>query len=358
MVYSFYTEIKVRGSGIRRNTMIRKNKLRLTLTTALMTAALGFPALASERIEDITLEIESGIHAGEYGDGDYVDVIVDHEGCYLDTVTVTNVPGDIWETGDEPRLKIVLRTDEGYIFASGLGEDEVALDEETGIVTSVSRSSSRLTILVTLAELDEDDYYEYDEDYTLDVEEALWDSAVGGLAGWAGNDYARKYEVRLYKDGDEVGQTVTTEKLTYNFSGHFSGAGTYQFRVRAVRGEYDEGSWAVSDERTVSDEEAARIRSQAASTSHGYAAVDPAGTWLWQPEAGWWWCNPNRSYPYSVWAMIDGKWYYFNEQGYCVMNDWVTTGGKWYYCGESGAMVTSQMINGQYYVNINGEWVQ
>ena len=177
MVYSFYTEIKVRGSGIRRNTMIRKNKLRLTLTTALMTAALGFPALASERIEDITLEIESGIHAGEYGDGDYVDVIVDHEGCYLDTVTVTNVPGDIWETGDEPRLKIVLRTDEGYIFASGLGEDEVALDEETGIVTSVSRSSSRLTILVTLAELDEDDYYEYDEDYTLDVEEALWDSA-------------------------------------------------------------------------------------------------------------------------------------------------------------------------------------
>ena len=56
--------------------------------------------------------------------------------------------------------------------------------------------------------------------------------------------------------------------------------------------------------------------------------------------------------------MIDGKGYYFNEQGYCVMNDWVTTGGKWYYCGESGAMVTSQMINGQYYVNINGEWVQ
>lgn len=93
--------------------MIRKNKLRLTLTTALMTAALGFPALASERIEDITLEIESGIHAGEYGDGDYVDVIVDNEGCYLDTVTVTNVPGDIWETGDEPRLKIVLRDGRG-----------------------------------------------------------------------------------------------------------------------------------------------------------------------------------------------------------------------------------------------------
>ena len=91
------------------------------------------------------------------------------------------------------------------------------------------------------------------------MEEALWDSAVGGLAGWAGNDYARKYEVRLYKDGEEVGQTVTTEKLTYNFSGHFSGAGTYQFRVRAVRGEYDEGSWAESDERTVSDEEAASI---------------------------------------------------------------------------------------------------
>lgn len=130
---------------------------------------------------------------------------------------MTNVPGDIWETGDEPRLKIVLRTDEGYIFASGLGEDEVALDEETGIVTSVSRSSSRLTILVTLAELDEDDYYEYDEDYTLDVEEALWDSAVGGLAGWAGNDYARKYEVRLYKDGEGGGPDSYNGKADLQF---------------------------------------------------------------------------------------------------------------------------------------------
>lgn len=67
----------------------------------------------------------------------------------------------------------------------------MALDEETGIVTSVSRSSSRLTILVTLAELDEDDYYEYDEDYTLDVEEALWDSAVGG-SGRLGRKRLRK----------------------------------------------------------------------------------------------------------------------------------------------------------------------
>ena len=41
-----------------------------------------------------------------------------------------------------------------------------------------------------------------------------------------------------------------------------------------------------------------------------------------------------------------------------VKNQWVQTNGAWYYCGESGAMLTSQMIGGQYYVDRNGVWVQ
>lgn len=40
------------------------------------------------------------------------------------------------------------------------------------------------------------------------------------------------------------------------------------------------------------------------------------------------------------------------------MNRWVSTSGKWYYCGPDGGMLIDQVIDGKYYVNANGEWVQ
>ena len=44
--------------------------------------------------------------------------------------------------------------------------------------------------------------------------------------------------------------------------------------------------------------------------------------------------------------------------GALVKSQWVQTNGAWYYCGADGAMLTSQMIGGQYYVDKNGVWVQ
>ena len=102
------------------------------------------------------------------------------------------------------------------------------------------------------------------------------------------------------------------------------------------------------------------------------------GAWL-RDSVGWWWCNPDKTYPVANWKLINHVWYYFNQLGYMaenqwvlnnnqwyfcgsggamVKNQWVQTNGAWYYCGESGAMLTSQMIGGQYYVDRNGVWVQ
>lgn len=347
--------------------------MHMALIASLMAAALTFPALASEKIEDITMEIESGIYAGSSGTGDDVEVTVDNDGCYVDSVTVTNMPSDDeWEEGDKPKIKIVLMAEEDYTFASGLGKDDVALDEDEGTVTSVSRSSSKLTISVTLAEIDEyDDDDDDDEDQNLDVEELSWDMGNGGMACWEGLDYAKRYDVRLYRDGGAVTDIISTEDCYYNFSQYFTKAGTYTFKVRGVRSSSNTGSWAESEEQEVSGEEAAYIKqygggsiaanSSGSSSGSGQGAtsgVDPSGTWIQQEGIGWWWCNPDRSYPVSRWAQIDGLWYYFNSNGYCVINDWVQTSGKWYYCGPSGAMLTSQMIDGRYYVNMNGEWVQ
>lgn len=328
-------------------------KAAMVLGISAMAAMMSFPVFASEKIEDITLEIESYIYAGESGSD--VDVILDNDGCYVDSVTVTNEP-DEWEEDDKPKLRIILKTEDDYIFASGLGKDDVALDEDTGTITSVSRSSStKLTINVTLTELYYSDDYD-DDDYDLDVYDLAWDQAGGGYGCWDGSDYAKRYEVRLFRDGEAVTSTLTTEKTSYNFSGYFTKGGDYTFKVRAVRNSNNTSSWRESEDWDVSDEEAAWLRGNA-QTAAGAGGEVTEGAWL-KDTIGYWWCNPDRTYPVAEWKYINGAWYYFNESGYCVMNQWVNTAGKWYYCGESGAMLISQMIDGKYYVNKDGEWVQ
>lgn len=333
-------------------------KTAMVLGTCTMAAMMSFPALASEKIEDITMEIESYIYAGE--SSSEVDVIVDNDGCYVDSVTVTNEP-DEWEEDDKPKIRIILRTEDDYTFASGLGKDDVALDEDEGTVTSVSRTSTKLTINVTLPELYYSDDYD-DEDYDLDVYELVWDQAGGGYAYWEGTDYAKYYEVRLLRDGDVVTSVFKTEENSYNFGAYFTKGGNYTFEVRAVRNSNNTSSWKESDDMDVTEAEAAEIKRNAPAAAQNTAGTQTTagtseGAWL-RDGIGWWWCNPDRTYPVNEWKYINGAWYYFNEAGYCAMNQWVKSAEKWYYCGDSGAMLVSQMIDGKYYVNKDGEWVQ
>lgn len=357
--------------------MIKKKVAGTVFAASLLAAAVVFPAQAAEKITDITMEINSEFYIGGTGDSDYVTVSVDNSECYVHSVTVTNKSqtGE-WEEGDKPKLRIVVKAEAGYTFDSGLGKDDVALSEDEGTVTSVSRGSSSLTISVTLPKLDENDYGE-DMDYSLDVSELTWDQA-NGTAYWEEAPYAKKYEVRLYRGGSSVSDTLTTANCQYNLASYFTKSGSYVFKVRGIRTSTKKGEWQESEEFYVTTSEAAEIKKHAnqnssvsvgsstgsaitagsGNSSTAVSGVDPAGTWIEQKGIGWWWCNPDRSYPRARWAQIGGRWYYFNEQGYCVMNSWVQTSGKWYYCGPDGAMLVSQMIDGRYFVNANGEWVQ
>ena len=79
-----------------------------------------------------------------------------------------------------------------------------------------------------------------------------------------------------------------------------------------------------------------------------------SGTWK-KDSAGWWYQNPDGSYPYNCWKLIDGVWYYFNASGY-ILTGWQSIGGTWYYFNGSGAMLTGwQSIGGTwYYFNGSG----
>ena len=60
----------------------------------------------------------------------------------------------------------------------------------------------------------------------------------------------------------------------------------------------------------------------------------------------------------NQWILNNNQWYYCGAGGAMVKNQWVQTNGTWYYCGADGAMLTSRMIDGKYYVDKNGVWVQ
>ena len=328
--------------------------------------AMSFPAMAAESIDYVSLYITSDIVAGE-PDGS-VDVEVDDydDGYRVKNVEITNMPSDEWDDGDKPRIRVTLIADDDYRFSS-IDKGDVDLSGDGGSVTSVSRSSDErsndtLKVSITLSRLDSDD----DGDYDLDITDVNWDED-DGTAYWEEPEDAERYEVRLYCDGDAVTSVKTTTDDSYDFSSEFTGSGDYYFRVRAVYNSSNKGSWEESDVLSVSSSEARDIRENGGSSSSYYSSGSSSGgpgvtqnasTGAWLLDSvGWWYCNPDKTYPVNQWQYIDNYWYYFNESGYMVTG-WVYWNNKWYYCSDSGAMLANTTTPDGYYVGADGAWIQ
>lgn len=326
--------------------------ISMTAAAAVLAAGMIFPAGAEEkeRIEEVSLYLESAVTTGETDSIGSVSIELETAGCYIDEdeTKFLNEPEDGWDDDDEPKLRIVVRAEDGYGFASGLGESDIYLDEDYAEITSVSRTSSRVTIQVTLPPVGETSIYE-DEDFSLDIdsESLAWDSSGAGIAYWDGNDYARYYEVRLFCDGEEVENSLRkTEDTYYDLSGSFAGEGSYTFQVRAVWNGSEEGGWEESEVYYVTGEEAANVRQESSAAN---------GTWI-QDQNGYWWCRTNRTWPSNQWEQIGGAWYWFNEGGYRLENQWILVGEKHYYLGENGVMKANTRTPDGYWVGADGAW--
>ena len=74
-----------------------------------------------------------------------------------------------------------------------------------------------------------------------------------------------------------------------------------------------------------------------------------AGQWR-QDDTGWWYQNENGTYLKSEWSWIDGRCYYFNEDGYCLQNTQTPDGysvdgqGAWI---EGGVVQMQQEVQAQ-----------
>lgn len=84
------------------------------------------------------------------------------------------------------------------------------------------------------------------------------------------------------------------------------------------------------------------VTSEAADSDYG------PGTARWiQDETGWWYRNGTGTYPHEEWLFSEGKWYYFDEQGY-MKTGLIEWEAKYYYLTDDGAMVqdVSLQLNG------------
>lgn len=74
----------------------------------------------------------------------------------------------------------------------------------------------------------------------------------------------------------------------------------------------------------------------------------------WQKDSTGWSYSNGSSYDIG-WNSIEGKWYYFDNNGH-MQTGWIEDCGLWYYLYEDGSMAHDTTI-GDYYVNSNGAWV-
>lgn len=69
----------------------------------------------------------------------------------------------------------------------------------------------------------------------------------------------------------------------------------------------------------------------------GIEGEQSGGQWV-QDATGWWWRNPDGSYPSNTWELINGDWYWFDGSGYAVADCCLNINGEWFAFGRDCRM--------------------
>ena len=84
------------------------------------------------------------------------------------------------------------------------------------------------------------------------------------------------------------------------------------------------------------------------------AGTDAADTGWKQDTTGWWWRNADGTWPAGEWKEVEGKQYYFEDNGYMAADKWIGN----YYVGADGAMLTNTTTPDGYKVGADGAWIK
>ena len=147
----------------------------------------------------------------------------------------------------------------------------------------------------------------------------------------------------------------------------FDGAGWMLTGWQYVGGAwyYMYGSGAMAADTWIGNYYVTSSGAMATNTWIGEYYVGADGAWVSDSQSGswllsgnrWWYRHADGSYTTNGWEYIDGQWYLFDSAGW-MLRGWQEVNGTWYYLDASGALVTNAYIDGKYYVDPSGAWIQ
>lgn len=167
------------------------------------------------------------------------------------------------------------------------------------------------------------------EKYQLgETERAWWSDTT--IARWKKVNRAKKYQVRLYEDGESIAR-VTVDTTSVDFKKYIKDDCEYYFEVCAYAKDSSQktGEWVESEPQWV--------------TGRG----DTSGRWRTYSQ-GKKYLKEDNNYVVNDWYLIGGEWYYFNADGY-AKTGWTEVNGLWYYMNAEGVMQTG-------WLDLDGTW--
>lgn len=319
-----------------------------------------------------------------YGDGGETlepTITTSTANVFIDDITYAKEP-DKWKPGNRVLVTINLKAKDGYYFGSTWNRSVVNLKEAEFSHCGRIDDGEILQLKV----------YYVPCAVLGDTSSAGWDYKFK-KAVWREVDYAPGYEVKLYKNDEEVA-TKKVKTTTVDFSDKIEDytKDIFYYEVRAIPMTSDEkkylkeGNWITSQDDVVNS----RTGSPGV-TPIGYNTTENTGTlpnYNGKTTSSTGWYNPGGTWIYydtygraaTGWQLIGGLWYYFNDQGQMLTGflydkdgsvyyldpnmgymktGWELINGSWYYFNSSGRMQTGYLYdNGKmYYLNEYGQMV-
>lgn len=320
----------------------KKRGMALILTMA-FTVTNSCIALAAGEITSISLVVSADLEVGE--EVDEMDAEVTSSNTRFE-ITGWEFQNGVfqWSDQDIPVLKVWMKAKDKRKFALH-SKEGIRLKGAGAKYLSATREedSTVFTVIMMLTPFS----------HVLDPIDGVW-LTEEGMASWGMAKNAGSYEVSWGRNGDFPMYKLWNTSY-YDGREKMTRPGCYQLKVRAVNKDDKEvkGEWYYSPEMEVSNELAARYRTELKDQINIPAPQEPMG-WL-QDGVGWWYRNSDGSCTKSDWQLIDDNYYYFDEEGY-METGWVWWAGGWYYCAESGEMLSDTVTPDGFRLDQSGRY--
>lgn len=309
--------------------------------TAFFGAGSAVTAFGAGTIGNLTITLENGKAEGEITEP---IIRITPSSCQLTEVSWSKEVGD-WKPGKIVYGYLTITANEGRVFEENYKSSKCSISGAD--FRSASAEEGNQSVLhVTIR---------YTPTIQLGMtEEAGWSDSNKTRAVWKKVPYATMYELRLYQNDIWV-KTLEVTGTSVDISDYLESEGSYFYEVRAKGKNTQERKYLFTGEYVPSMDVVTIEQEQLGETE---------GTWR-NYQAGRQYQGEDGTVPASQWKMIQGKWYYFDENGYAVTG-WFQDkeSDHWYYMNQQGEMQTGWMEQEQkwYYFNSNGQmavgWLQ